>query len=324
MRPFGGGKSGEEDTDVPGKTRMEFGYNPPSGERDRETIRPRHYLSDLHGALDVATQGFSSVWVSDHLNYASEWRLECWTLLSWIAARYPDTDLSTIVMSNSFRHPSLVAKMAASIQVLSEGRFTLGYGAGWHEGEHRAFGIDYPRPGERVDRLEEAIQVIRSLWTQSPASFSGRFYSIHDAYAEPLPDPVPKIMIGGGGEKKTLRVVAKYADWWNDVARPISELKHKLEVLRKHCDDVGTDFDSIRKTLSIGTFIDRSNSSAVERSNGSGRAGQTAVAGDPVSVREQYEELRELGFDLIVTFFENFQDLSEMKLFMDQVIPAFN
>lgn len=304
--------------------RIEFGYNPPSGERGRETIRPQEYLSDLHSALDVATQGFSSIWVSDHLNYAAEWRLECWSLLSWIAARYPDVGLSTIVMSNSFRHPSLMAKMAASIQVLSEGRFTLGYGAGWHEGEHKAFGFDYPKPGERVDRLEEAIQLIRALWTQSPASFSGRFYSVQGAHAEPLPDPVPKIMIGGGGEKKTLRVVAKHADWWNDVARPLPELRHKLEVLREHCKDVGRDYDSIRKTLSIATFIDRSHSRALDQLKARGREGEMAIAGDPSAVRDQYEELREMGFDLIVTFFEDFQDLSAMKLFMDEVIPGFS
>ncbi len=304
--------------------RIEFGYNPPSGERGRETIRPREYLSDLNSALDVATQGFRSIWVSDHLNYAAEWRLECWTLLSWIAARYPGVGLSTIVMSNTFRHPSLMAKMAASIQVLSSGRFALGYGAGWREGEHKAFGIDYVRAGERVDRLEEAIQVIRALWTDSPASFSGRFYSIDEAHAEPKPDPVPKIMIGGGGEKKTLRVVAKHADWWNDVARPFPVLKHKLQVLRTHCDKVGRDYDSIRKTLSIATFIDRKHSKAVEQVDAGGRSGQTAIAGDASAVREQYEELREMGFDLIVTHFDEFQDLSSMKLFMDEVIPEFS
>lgn len=309
---------------MPRTPRIEFGYNPPSGERGRETIRPNEYLSDLSSALDVATQGFDSIWVSDHLNYAAEWRLECWTLLSWIAARYPGVGLSTIVMSNTFRHPSIMAKMAASIQVMSSGRFTLGYGAGWHEGEHKAFGIEYPTPGERVDRLEEAIQLIRALWTESPANFSGRFYSIHDTHAEPRPDPVPKIMIGGGGEKKTLRVVAKHADWWNDVARPVSELRHKLDVLRGHCEDVGRDFDSIRKTLTIATFINRSHSRALEQANSGGRAGQAAIAGDPSAVRDQYEELRELGFDLIVTHFEDFQDLSPMKLFMDEVIPEFS
>jgi len=317
------------------RPRIEFAYNPPAGDRGKETIRPEDYLSDLKKALDVATQGFSSIWVSDHLNYAEEWRLECWTLLTWIASKYPDVDLSTIVMSNSFRNPALVAKMAASLQVLSGGRFTLGYGAGWHAGEHKAFGFDYPRSGERVDRLEEAIQVIRALWTDSPASFSGNFYSIDGAHAEPRPVPTPKIMIGASGEKKSLRVVAKYADWWNDVARPLPVLQHKLDVLRAHCDDVGRDFNSIRKTLSIGTYIDKSHSRALEQAGLSNQDGKTAtgrplynsdtavIAGDPSAVREQYKELSEMGFDLIVTYFEDFQDLSAMKLFIDKVIPEF-
>ena len=126
---------------------IEFGYNPPSGDRGRETIRPREYQSDLKAALDVATQGFKSIWVADHLNYSTEWRLECWTLLTWIAARYPDVGLSTLVMSNTFRHPSVMAKMGAALQELSGGRFALGYGAGWHEGEHDAFGLELYRPG---------------------------------------------------------------------------------------------------------------------------------------------------------------------------------
>lgn len=315
---------------------IEFGYNPPSGDRGKETIRPDEFLSDLEKALDVATKGFTSIWVSDHLNYAAEWRLECWTLLTWIAARYPDVGLSTIVMNNGFRNPALMAKMAASLQVLSGGRFALGYGSGWHKGEHKAFGFDYPRSGERVDRLEEAIQVIRALWTESPASFSGRFYSVDGAHSEPRPDPVPKIMIGASGEKMGLRVVAKYADWWNDVARPLPQLQHKLDVLRSHCEDVGRDFDSIRKTLSIGTFINKNHSRALDQAGLSNQDGKssggrplynpdtTVIAGDPSAVREQYHELREMGFDLIVTYFEDFQDLTQMKLFMDEVIPEFS
>ena len=187
-----------------------------------------------------------------------------------------------------------------------------------------------------MDRLEEAIQVIRALWTDSPASFSGRFYSVDGAHSEPRPDPIPKIMIGASGEKKSLRVVAKYADWWNDVARPLPTLQHKLDVLRTHCDDVGRDFNSVRKTLSIGTFIDKSNSRALDLAGLSNQDGTTAtgrplynsdttvVAGDPSAVREQYHELNEMGFDLIVTYFNDFQELSQMKLFMDEVIPEFS
>ena len=303
---------------------IEFGYNPPSGDRGRETIRPQEYMSDLKSALDVATQGFKSIWVADHLNYSTEWRLECWTLLTWIAARYPDVGLSTLVMSNTFRHPSVMAKMGATLQELSGGRFALGYGAGWHEGEHSAFGLELFRPGERIDRMEEAILVIKALWSDAPADFSGRYYSLNNTHAEPRPDPMPPIMIGGAGEKKTLRVVAKYADWWNDVARPVPELQHKLNVLKTHCDETGRDFHSIRKSVSIGTFIDRKHQRALDRHALSRWTDSTVIAGDPVSVREQYAELRELGFDMVMTYFDDFQDLTEMKLFVDEVIPSFD
>ena len=302
---------------------IEFGYNPPSGDRGRETIRPREYMSDLQSALDVATQGFKTIWVADHLNYSTEWRLECWTLLTWIAARYPEVGLSTLVMSNTFRHPSVVAKMGATLQELSGGRFALGYGAGWHEGEHSAFGLELFSPGERIDRMEEAIKVIKTLWSESPASFSGRYYSVNNAHAEPRPDPVPPIMIGGAGERKTLRVVAKHADWWNDVARPVAELQHKLNVLKKHCDEIGRDFHSIRKSISIGTFIDRKHQRALERAASRRSSDSSVIAGDPVSVREQFAELQELGFDMVMTYFNDFQDLTEMKLFVDEVIPSF-
>ena len=303
---------------------IEFGYNPPSGDRGRETIRPQEYMSDLKSALDLATQGFKSIWVADHLNYATEWRLECWTLLTWIAARYPDVGLSTLVMSNTFRHPAVMAKMGATLQELSGGRFALGYGAGWHEGEHSAFGLELFRPGERIDRMEEAILVIKALWSDAPANFSGRYYSLNNTHAEPRPDPMPPIMIGGAGEKKTLRVVAKYADWWNDVARPVPELQHKLNVLKRHCDETGRDFHSIRKSVSIGTFIDRKHQRALDRHASSRWTDSTVIAGDPSSVREQFAELHELGFDMVMTYFNDFQDLTEMKLFVDEVIPSFD
>ena len=236
------------------RPRMEFGYHPPSGERRLEVIRPREFVSDLHHSLDIATQSFGSIWVSDHMNYEDEFRLECWTQLAWIAARYPGVKLGTVVMSNSFRSPSLMAKMGASLQSLTEGRFILGYGAGWHEGEHNAFGFGYPSPRVRVEMLEEGVQVIKALWTESPANFSGVHYRIANASCEPRPDPVPPIMIGGAGERRTLRVVARYADWWNDLLRPPAEQRRKLEVLRQHCHAEGRDYDSIRKRGSQGVY----------------------------------------------------------------------
>ena len=124
--------------------RMEFGYHPPSGDRGIEIIRERDYLSDFKKAMDVAAQSFKSVWISDHLAYSNEFRLECWTHLTWVAAQYPNVDLGTIVMCNSWRQPSLMAKMAMSLHWMSGGRLILGYGAGWFEGEYKRLRLRLP------------------------------------------------------------------------------------------------------------------------------------------------------------------------------------
>ena len=268
------------------KPRMEFGYNPPCGDRGYELIRPREYLSDLHSALDVASQSFGSLWSSDHLNYSSEFRVECWTLLTWMAARYPGPMLGTVVMCNSFRNPSLLAKMSASLQHMSSGRLILGYGAGWYEEEYRSYGFDYPSAGIRIDMFKEGVEIIRRMWTDSPA------------------------------------IVAEQADWWNDVMRPTKELKHKLEVLENHCTEVGRNYDEIRKTLAPRFFIDRSNKKAKEMAGGKKSSGQV-IAGDPSAVREQLDELVELGFDFVVATFPRFQELDDMKLFVNEVMPYF-
>ena len=305
-----------------GKVSMDFGYNPPCGERGYEIINPRNYLYDLHRALDVASQNFTSIWSSDHLNYGSEFRVECWTMLTWMAARYPGPMLGTVVMCNSFRNPSLLAKMSASLQQMSAGRLVLGYGAGWYEEEYRAYGFDYPSPGVRVDMFEEGVQIIKNMWINSPANFTGKYYQIDNVYCEPRPDPEPILMLGGGGEKKTLKVVAQYADWWNDVMRPIPDLKRKLEVLKKHCESVGSDFGNIRKTLAPRFFIDKNHKKALEMAEGKNDSGQV-IAGDPSAICEQLHELVEMGFDMVITTFPKFQDLDDMKLFVEKVIPNF-
>ena len=304
------------------KPLMDFGYNPPCGERGYEVITPRNYLYDLHRALDVASQSFSSIWSSDHLNYGSEFRVECWTMLTWMAARYPGPMLGTVVMCNSFRSPALLAKMSASLQEMSTGRLILGYGAGWYEDEYRSYGFDYPSAGVRVDMFEEGVQVIKKMWVDSPASFKGKYYCIDNVYCEPRPYPQPILMLGGGGEKKTLKVVAQYADWWNDVMRPISDLSRKLTILQQHCEAVGRDYNSIRKTLAPRFFIDKDHKKAIRMAEGKNTSGQV-IAGDPKAVCDQLYEIAEMGFDMVITTFPKFQELDDMKLFVDEVIPQF-
>ena len=307
-----------------GKVSMDFGYNPPCGERGYEIINPRNYLYDLHRALDVASQNFTSIWSSDHLNYGSEFRVECWTMLTWMAARYPGPMLGTVVMCNSFRNPSLLAKMSASLQQMSAGRLILGYGAGWYEEEYKAFGFEYPKIKIRTEMLAEATQIMKMLWNENDATFEGKYYQIKSANCEPKPKKAPPIMIGGGGEKFTLKVVAKHADWWNDLSRPIDEAKHKLKVLEEHCVNEGTNFKKIRKTMTARIFIDKSHSKAQEKIKSMGLYIENPpIAGDHVYVTEKLTEIAELGFDLCIAVLEDFQNQKDMKLFSEKVIPNF-
>jgi alkanesulfonate monooxygenase SsuD/methylene tetrahydromethanopterin reductase-like flavin-dependent oxidoreductase (luciferase family) len=302
---------------------IEFGYCPPSGDRGLETVRPATFVDDLQGVLDVAADGFTSFWIPDHLQFSTKYRLECWSVLTWIAARYPQTQVGTIVLANSFRQPALLAKMAATVQTLSNGRLILGYGAGWHAEEYEAYGYPYPSPAVRVDMMEEGIKVIQKLWTEAPANFEGTYYQLREAYCEPQPNPLPTLMIGGGGEQRTLRLVARYADWWNDVARPLPILERKLRVLREHCVAEGRDYDSIRKTYMVRVYIDRSHKRALEMA-GDAFGGETAaIAGDPVAVREQFEVLAGLGIDLFQVLLPGFPETDDMRLFVDEVVSAF-
>ena len=302
---------------------IEFGYCPPAGDRGLETVQPATFVADLQGVLDVAADGFTSFWIPDHLQFSTKYRLECWSVLTWIAARYPQTKVGTIVLANSFRQPALLAKMAATVQTLSNGRLILGYGAGWHAEEYEAYGYPYPSPGVRVDMMEEGIKVIQKLWTEAPANFEGTYYRLRDAYCEPRPDPLPTLMIGGGGEQRTLRLVARYADWWNDVARPLPVLERKLRVLREHCVAEGRDYDSIRKTYMVRVYIDRSHSRALEMAGDAFGGEAAAIAGDPVAVREQFEVLAGMGIDLFQVLLPGFPQTDDMRLFIDEVVSAF-
>jgi alkanesulfonate monooxygenase SsuD/methylene tetrahydromethanopterin reductase-like flavin-dependent oxidoreductase (luciferase family) len=155
-----------------------------------------------------------------------------------------------LVMCNNYRHPTLVAHMGKSLQAFSKGRMVLGYGAGWRENEYRSHGFAFDPPAARIRQLEEALKIIRSMWTEPRTTFEGQYYQVHDVPCEPKPNPFPPILIGGGGEQLMLRLVARYADWWNSGAAPAT-YAHKLEVLRQRCDEVGRDFDTIVKTAQV-------------------------------------------------------------------------
>ena len=304
-------------------TRIEFGYNPPTGNRLIERVDGRTFVRDLTHVLDIASQFFSSLWVSDHFMTGDRFRMECWTQLMWIAARYPGPLLGTIVMADSYRHAPLLAKMAASIQVFSHDRFILGYGAGWAEDEYVAYGYEFPPTRVRIEQMVEGIKAIRALWTQSPANFEGRWYQLKDAYCEPRPDPPPPIMIGGDGEKYLLRAVAEHADWWNELTKSLPILRHKMDVLRAHCVDVGREFNSIRKTYTFTAYLSTKKSTAVNWAGDAMDREFPPFAGTPAELRDHIAELADIGFDLFQLVFPGFPETDDIRLFADEVLPAF-
>ena len=304
-------------------SRVEFGYNPPTGNRLIERVEGPTFVRDLQHVLDIASQHFSSLWVSDHFMTGDRFRMECWTQLAWMAARYPGPLLGTIVMANSYRHPPLLAKMAASLQVFSHGRFVLGYGAGWTEEEYLAYGYDFPSTKVRIEQMVEGIQAMRALWTEPIANFEGRYYQLREAYCEPKPDPLPPIMIGGDGEKYLLRAVAEHADWWNELTKSIPVLRHKMDVLRAHCVDVGRDFDSIRKTYTFTPYLMKRDSDARAWAGVALDREFPPFAGTPAELRDHLAELVDVGFDLFQLVFPGFPETHDMELFVDEVLPAF-
>jgi F420-dependent oxidoreductase-like protein len=202
--------------------------------------------------------GFDHVWVFDHFNPIGGQDLagdiwEGWTLMAAMAEATHTTRIGNMVTGNTYRHPGVLAKMAVTIDHLSGGRLEFGLGAGWAEVEHTMLGLEFPSTGERLRRLAEACTVIKKLWTEPRADYEGRYYTLRGALAEPKPvqTPYPPIWIGGGGERKTLRIVAEHADVWNFAGGPVETALQKVEVLKRHCADVGRDPAQIRLSTQI-------------------------------------------------------------------------
>lgn len=182
--------------------------------------------------------------------------LEGWTTLAALAAATRRIRLGVLVTANVHRHPAVLANMAATVDVVSGGRLEIGLGAGWNAQECDAYGIPLFAVRERLERLDEAAQVLRLLLTQETSSFDGQHYRLVDARCEPKPvqRPLPPLGIGGSGEQRTLRTVARWADHWNYSGGDVAELRHKLEVLRRHCDEVGRDVDEIVVSASVSLW----------------------------------------------------------------------
>jgi F420-dependent oxidoreductase-like protein len=217
----------------------------------------------LADAAKAAEQGGATVFtLADHffqmenLGRAQDPFLEGYTSLGFLAGQTTTIDLTLLVTGVTYRYPGVLAKAVTTLDVLSQGRSMLGLGAAWYDREHLALGIPYPPLGERFEMVEETLQICRQMWSDDDGPYNGKHYQLAETICEPQPIRRPPILIGGDGEKKTLRLVAQYADIWNSMATDIDELKRKIDVLNRHCDAVGRDPGEIQTTFGHLLLID--------------------------------------------------------------------
>lgn len=264
-------------------------------------------LARIGQAADDA--GFSSVWLMDHLFQIrsvanpEEEMLEAYTTLGFLAAATRRVKLGALVTAAPYRSPGLLIKQVTTLDVLSGGRAWLGIGAGWYEREARGLGLSFPRRAERFERLEDTLRLALHMWRADTAPFIGKHVVANEPLNSPQPiaRPRPRILIGGGGEHKTLRLVARYADACNLFARlPTWELAHKLHVLQRHCEAEGRDYDAIQKTV-LATW-------------------------DPMRKRddilEQLGELHKLGFSMVIASLRDVQTIAPIEAVAREIAPA--
>ena len=304
---------------------LQFGWHMPSCPTDGSNGPA--FVEQLHHALQRIAPHFDSVWVDDHVLPGSAWLsndtpyLECLTTIPYLAALHPVLTFGTSVVCQSYRNPALLAKMAANLQLLTGGRFLFGIGAGWMEEEYRAYNFAFPTAAARIDQMEETIQIVKRMWTEAPASFAGTYYRIENAYCAPRPDPMPPIMIGGGGERKTLRVVAQYADWWNFPGGSVENYARKLDVLRQHCQAVGRDYGDIVKTWSPEAIAIAKTEAEARQIAETSLFKKDVIIGTPAQVAEQIQPFVDLGVERLIVRVIDFPDTAGVELFAQEVIP---
>ncbi len=250
----------------------------------------------------VEQTGWDGIWYADHFMPNAEDTStpmpEAWTTLSSLVAHVPRVRMGTLVCGNTYRHPAVLAKMAATLDHISGGRLVLGLGAGWQENEHRQYGIPFYTTGERLARLDEACQVIKRLYSEKSSNFDGRYYQLQNASLEPKPmqNPLP-LLIGGGGEKVTLKITAKYADEWN-VWGDVETLTHKMKILDQYCLDIGRDPKEIQRSAVALLFM--SEDQAYLKKMREADIPQPAIIGTPEEVRETAARYEAAGVNELI------------------------
>src|SRR5258706_14120226 len=306
-------------------TKIKFGFTMPADQLDKS--RRGTYVDDLNKALNLISGIFGSAWIIAHLQDGDSDMLESFTTLSYMAALHPQLKFGHTVLCQSFRNPALLAKMGATLQFLSGGRFLLGIAAGWNKEEYKAYGYVFPSAQERGEQLEETLQIIKGMWTEPKATFKGKHHQITDAYCEPKPDPIPAIMIGAF-RPKMLRLTAKYADEWNVSSTGLIKYRRLMDEFAKACKEVGRDPTSVRRSWCGGCVCAPTQAEAEhiggERYNANNPEGEFDFVGTPKQIVEQMRSFIELGVDSFMVDCGGFPNLTTLELLIQDVLPVLN
>lgn len=274
--------------------------------------------------------GFASAWFVDHFHTiprpSQEITFECWMSTAALARDTRNIRVGQMVTCNSYRNPALLAKMASTVDVLSQGRLNFGIGAGWYEHEYRAYGYEYPDAPVRLRHLREAVQVILAMWKEEEAHFEGTYYQVRGAVNQPkgVQKPHIPLLIGGGGEKVTLKLVAQYADACNVGDNPTS-MKQKLAILKQHCEAMGRNYESIRRTSTTFCFMADSDAQALaqlptELKARLGKAVDTALIGGPETIRQRLAAYEEAGAQELLMRFVDGTNPEAIRRFAQEFI----
>jgi F420-dependent oxidoreductase-like protein len=321
---------------------MRFGIFVPQGWRldlveIDDPVEQFEAMTAVARAVD-ADPSWDSIWVFDHFHTVPqallETTFECWTITATLARDTERVRIGQMVGCNGYRNPALLAKIASTIDVASHGRLNAGIGAGWYEHEWRAYGYGFPDIPERMRMFREAVEVIHKMWTEDYPTFAGRHYTIDGPINEPkgVQKPHPPLWIGGGGEQVTLKLVAKYGDASNFGAGDLTVIRQKLEVLKRHCDALGRDYDDIVKSTQIYLLLLEDESDRERDATATREALNLTVeefnrrfwVGTSEEIAERLRPVIDAGIDYAIFYMPRLAyDLRPMQQFAREIIPQF-
>jgi alkanesulfonate monooxygenase SsuD/methylene tetrahydromethanopterin reductase-like flavin-dependent oxidoreductase (luciferase family) len=268
----------------------------------------------------MAKGRFDSAWFVDHLQFDERDVLEGWTALAYEAALHPELDFGNAVLCQSYRNPAHLAKMGATLQFMTGGRFILGLGAGWKDDEYKAYDYPFPPAGVRVDQLDEYVQIIKTMWTEPHATFEGKYYAVHDAACEPMPDPVPTIMLGAM-KQRMIDLAVRHADWWNVSWTNIEDYKGMVELCESACEKHGRDPGSLRRTW-FGGCACAPNQAALDKLLDGKPFNPDGISGAAEQVIDQMRAFIDMGVDYFMLGTAGLPDFTTLETLLNDVIPA--